>query len=184
MSAVLIMAAAVGKKSIKDIDGLAALCRQICGSPALGNAITLFAVIGACLVAAIVVMLCAAWVIEDMVRPDNATPIGVGSIKSDHGITIIERIQTRPAYFSGIIFSVVAALVIVVTFGDEQVGFLDVMSQVLNGILMVPVVAALWYLCVFHLPECPLEGSRLWITAFLFVVCSVFSVIGAFQPSN
>ena len=35
------------------------------------NAVTLFAVIGACLVAAIVVLLCAAWVIEDMVRADR-----------------------------------------------------------------------------------------------------------------
>merc|ERR1719487_1732429 len=187
MSAVLIMAAAVGKRSIKNIDDLAELCRQICGSIALGNAITLFAVVGACLVAAIVVMLCAAWVIEDMVRPDPLTtdleaPIVVKSLKSEQDMSVIERVKTRPAYFFGIIISVVAALVIVVTFGDEQVGFLDVMSQILNGLLMVPVVATLWYLSVFHLPECALEGVRSWVTAFLFLVCSVFSVVGAFQP--
>jgi len=195
MSAVLIMAAAVGKRSIKNIDDLAELCRQICGSVALGNAITLFAVIGACLVAAIVVMLCAAWVIEDMFRqdpdPTNAdnleTPLPAQSVKSieyEQDMTVVERIQKRPAYFLGIIFSVVVALIIVVTFGDEQVGFLDVMSQILNGILMVPVVAVLWYLCVFHLPECPLEGSRQWVTAFLFLVCSVFSVVGVFQQGD
>jgi Mn2+/Fe2+ NRAMP family transporter len=195
MSAVLIMAAAVGKRSIKNIDDLAELCRQICGSVALGNAITLFAVIGACLVAAIVVMLCAAWVVEDMFRqdpdPTNAdnleTPLpaqSVESIEYEQDMTVVERIQKRPAYFLGIIFSVVVALIIVVTFGDEQVGFLDVMSQILNGILMVPVVAVLWYLCVFHLPECPLEGSRQWVTAFLFLVCSVFSVVGVFQQGD
>merc|ERR1711937_222750 len=72
MSAVLIMAAAVGAKSIDNVNDLAALCRQICGNAALGNAVTLFAVIGACIVAAIVVLLCAAWVIEDMVRSDTA----------------------------------------------------------------------------------------------------------------
>merc|ERR1719247_2632562 len=68
MSAVLVMAAAVGATSINNVEDLAALCRQICGSVALGNAVTLSAVIGACIVAAIVVMLCAAWVIEDVVN--------------------------------------------------------------------------------------------------------------------
>ena len=38
----------------KSVEDLAALSRTICGSVALGNAITLFAVIGACIVAAIV----------------------------------------------------------------------------------------------------------------------------------
>merc|ERR1719440_421694 len=65
MSAVLIMGAAVGGSTIDSVEDLAALCRTICGTT-WGNAVTLFAVIGACIVAAIVVMLCAAWVIEDV----------------------------------------------------------------------------------------------------------------------
>ena len=78
MSAVLVMAAAVTKRSIKNIDDLAALSRTICGSSVLGNAITLFAVVGASIVAAIVVMLCAAWVIEDMVsRAELRTLVSV-----------------------------------------------------------------------------------------------------------
>merc|ERR1719379_3316348 len=68
MSAVLIMAAAVGATNINNVEDLAAISRQICRKAALGNAITLAAVIGACIVAAIVVMLCAAWVIEDVAK--------------------------------------------------------------------------------------------------------------------
>jgi Mn2+/Fe2+ NRAMP family transporter len=185
MCAVLVMAAAVGSKSIRNVDDLAALARAICGSAALGNAITLFAVIGACLVAAIVVLLCAAWVIEDMVRADRPElEVASAPALDEESASVLERIRARPAYFSGIILTVAAALLVVSTFGDDQVGFLDVMSQILNGLLMVPVVLALWYLTVFHLPECPLEGVRHYVTAFLFVVCSVFSVMGAFQPSN
>lgn len=183
MSAVLVMAAAVTKRSIKNIDDLAALSRTICGSSVLGNAITLFAVVGASIVAAIVVMLCAAWVIEDMVKSEKDSGLSLPGIREDrsHTIPALDRIKARPAYFSGIILSVAASLIVVVTFGDEEVGFIDVLTQVLNGVLMVPVVMALWYLAVYHMPDCALTGFRCWLTAFIFAVCSIFSLVGVIQ---
>merc|ERR1719379_1554715 len=46
MSAVLVMAAAVGATEINNVQDLAQLCQKICGSVAFGNAVTLSAVIG------------------------------------------------------------------------------------------------------------------------------------------
>jgi Mn2+/Fe2+ NRAMP family transporter len=184
MSAVLIMGAAVpGTRSINNVEDLAALCRTICGNAALGNAITLFAVIGACIVAAIVVMLCGAWVIEDVAKLEQAPLDGdaiaaAGDIRPGSEDSIIERVKARPSYFFGIILTVSAALAVVAIGGNDNTGVLDVATQILNGILMIPIVGVLWYLTAFHLPECPLVGVRKWVTGISFFVCCVFSVVG------
>lgn len=179
MSSVLVMAAATGAKSIASVDDLAAVVRQLCGSAAVGNAVTLAAVIGACLVAAIVVMLCAAWVIEDLVQLDTSpAPLPAARRAAEGaGVTVLERVAARPAYFAGIILSIGAALLVVGTCGDS-VGALDVWAQILNGLLMVPIIAMLWYLTAFRLPEAPLAGPQRWGTGFLFLACCVFSVYG------
>merc|ERR1719487_2420903 len=105
MSAVLVMAAAVTTSDINNVEDLAALCRKICGSVALGNAVTLSAVIGACIVAAIVVMLCAAWVIEDVVNAaqpplDGAVIASNEDIRPGSEATVMARVRARPSYFS------------------------------------------------------------------------------------
>merc|ERR1719407_402149 len=98
------MGAAVGGSTIDSVEDLAALCRTICGTT-WGNAVTLFAVIGACIVAAIVVMLCAAWVIEDVVALEQGAPLDGAVIGATQDIrpgseeTVMERVRARPAYF-------------------------------------------------------------------------------------
>merc|ERR1719263_1117292 len=113
------MAAAVGATEINNVQDLAVLCRKICGSVALGNAVTLLAVIGACLVAAIVVMLCAAWVIEDLVQLDASSAPRPAARRTAEaaGVTVLERVAARPAYFAGILLSIGAALLVVGTCG-------------------------------------------------------------------
>merc|ERR1719379_544385 len=183
MSAVLIMGAAVGASEINNVDDLAQLSQKICGSVALGNAVTLSAVIGACIVAAIVVMLCAAWVIEDVVKMEQP-PLDGAVIASNEDIrpgseqTVAARVRARPSYFFGIVLTIGAALAVVAIGNNDDTGFLDVATQILNGILMVPVVAVLWYLTSYHLPECPLEGTRRWVVGAAFLVCCVFSILG------
>merc|ERR1719498_659591 len=183
MSAVLVMAAAVGASEINNVQDLARLCRKICGNAAVGNAVTLFAVIGACIVAAIVVMLCAAWVIEDVAKLEQAPLDGAviaasAEIRPGVESSVAERIRARPAYFVGIMITIGAALSFVAIGNNDDTGFLDVATQILNGILMVPVVAVLWYLAAYHLPECPLVGVRRWVTGAAFFVCCVFSIVG------
>jgi Mn2+/Fe2+ NRAMP family transporter len=180
MSAVLIMAAAVGATEIENVEDLARLSRKICGSVALGNALTLSAVIGACIVAAIVVMLCAAWVIEDVVKSEQPPLDGPADEDFHPGSesTIAARVRARPWYFFGIVITIGAALAVVAIFNNDDTGYLDVATQILNGLLMVPIVAVLWYLTAFHLPECPLVGVRRWVTGVAFFVCSVFSIVG------
>merc|ERR1719379_1182438 len=119
------MGAAVGAGStINNVEDLAALSRQICGNAALGNAVTLFAVIGACIVAAIVVMLCAAWVIEEIVKIEQPS-LGGAAIAAGEDIrpggetTIAERVRARPAYFFGIVVTVSAALLVVAIAGND-----------------------------------------------------------------
>merc|ERR1719389_651294 len=113
MSAVLVMAGAVGATQINNVEDLAQLCRKICGSVALGNAVTLSAVIGACIVAAIVVMLCAAWVIEDVVKVEQP-PLDGAAVGADEDFrpgsesTVAERVRARPSYFFGIIITISA----------------------------------------------------------------------------
>merc|ERR1719388_793820 len=179
MSAVLIMAAAVGATNINNVEDLAAISRTICRNAALGNAITLAAVIGACIVAAIVVMLCAAWVIEEMVRVESSAPLdGPTEIRPGSEATAIERVRARPAYYCGILITIAAAVIVVVIGGNDNTGFLDVYTQILNGLLMIPIVFVLWYLTSFCLPECPLTGARRCVTGATFLVCCVFSVVG------
>jgi Mn2+/Fe2+ NRAMP family transporter len=179
MSAVLIMAAAVGATNIDNVEDLAAISRQICRNAALGNAITLAAVIGACIVAAIVVMLCAAWVIEETVRVESSAPLdGPAEIRPGSEATVMERVRARPAYYCGILITIATAVIVVAIGGNDNTGFLDVGTQILNGLLMIPIVFVLWYLASFYLPECPLTGVRRWVTGATFLVCCVFSVVG------
>merc|ERR1719379_814091 len=182
MSAVLIMAAAVGASEIDNVEDLAVLCRKICGSVALGNAVTLSAVIGACVVAAIVVMLCAAWVIEDVAKLEQPPLDGPAPANEDfrpgQEETVMERVRARPSYFFGILITISAALAVVAIGNNDDTGFLDVATQILNGLLMIPIVAVLWYEAAYHLPECPLVGVRRWVTGAAFFVCCVFSVVG------
>merc|ERR1719281_1743224 len=150
MSAVLIMAAAVGATEINNVEDLAQLCRKICGNVALGNAVTLSAVIGACIVAAIVVMLCAAWVIEDVAKLEQPPLDGPAPANEDfrpgQEETVMERVRARPSYFFGIIITISAALAVVAIGNNDDTGFLDVATQILNGLLMIPIVFVLWYL--------------------------------------
>jgi Mn2+/Fe2+ NRAMP family transporter len=184
MAAVLIMGAAVGGSTIDSVEDLAALCRTICGTT-WGNAVTLFAVIGACIVAAIVVMLCAAWVIEDVAMleqpPLDGAVIsanGEGELRPGGEGSVAERVRARPAYFFGILITIGAALAVVVIGNNDDTGWIDVATQILNGLLMVPVVAVIWYLASYHLPECPLVGVRRWVVGASFFVCCVFSIVG------
>merc|ERR1719498_189884 len=128
-------------------------------------------------------MLCAAWVIEDVVKLEQA-PLDGAVINSNDDYrpgqeaSVRERVRARPAYFAGIIITIGAALAVVAIGNNDDTGFLDVATQILNGLLMVPVVAVLWYLTVYHLPECPLEGVQKWVTGVAFFVCCVFSIVG------
>ena len=73
-------------------------------------------------------------------KSETDSGLSLPGIREDrsHTIPALDRIKARPAYFSGIILSVAASLIVVVAFGDEEVGFIDVLTQILNGVLMVP----------------------------------------------
>merc|ERR1719263_598587 len=99
------MAAAVGATEINNVQDLAVLCRKICGSVALGNAVTLSAVIGACIVAAIVVMLCAAWVIEDIVKIER-----LRSMEPRSQLMQTSARALSPAFWSGFVLDLHTSL--------------------------------------------------------------------------
>jgi hypothetical protein len=142
-------------------------------------------VCGASLVAAIVVMFCAAWTLEEafsgqLRREDEHAARAM--IWTWTGV--VQRLRERPAFYLVCLFScVVGGAFTVYTGGDNSstVVQLSVGVQFINGILMPPIVWALWYMCSFRLPECPLEGARRNVTGVAFLVCSLFCLATAFM---
>jgi len=176
MAAVLVTTAAMLPRgtSLSDAKGLAQVLGQILGNEAWGSAVTIFGACGGSMVAAIVVLLCAAWTVEE------ASTGGLGRAEQTD-VTLMERLRERPGYYATAFASV--ALAAVITFREDDIVALNVFIEVLNGVLMPPVVLALWLLASFRLDaDTRLSGcGRLW-KGLAFLVCSVFCIASLFQP--
>eukprot|EP00927_Polykrikos_kofoidii_P066675 TRINITY_DN62232_c0_g1_i1.p1 TRINITY_DN62232_c0_g1~~TRINITY_DN62232_c0_g1_i1.p1 ORF type:complete len:447 (+),score=60.03 TRINITY_DN62232_c0_g1_i1:72-1412(+) len=176
MAAMLITVAALSEigGSVENVDDILEKFVGILGEQAARAWLTV-AILGACAVAAIVQSLCAAWVVEDaLANVSSASDVEalMNTIPSD---------QTKPKAERRISFYVAYTLVCCgaccFTLVTDNAVDLSVMTQFINGVLMPPVVFALWYLCAYNLPaQYCLGPFYRWVLFFVFLVVSVFCV--------
>merc|ERR1712146_351357 len=95
-------------------------------------------------------------------------------------VGFVQRLKERPAYYSTAVLSV--ALAFVITVRESDIVALNVFIEILNGVLMPPVVFALWILSSYKLSATTrLGGVEKWSKGFAFLVCSVFCIASLFQ---
>eukprot|EP00930_Biecheleria_cincta_P032178 TRINITY_DN22332_c0_g2_i1.p1 TRINITY_DN22332_c0_g2~~TRINITY_DN22332_c0_g2_i1.p1 ORF type:complete len:465 (+),score=64.07 TRINITY_DN22332_c0_g2_i1:81-1475(+) len=176
MAAMLITVAASPKfsgENIDDVDQLLTIFADVMGGELRAKILLTFAVCGACMVAAIVVSLCGAWALEEalgreMVRPEGT--VGTGVLNR-----VRENLRSRSAFYTA--FTATCSLAWLLTiaapnFTNELTG---VWTQFVNGLLMPPVIFALWYLSAYKLPEEHRLGrSYKWFLFLVFGICSAF----------
>jgi len=174
MAAMLMtVAAAKWTGPIDTVHDLLTIFTHILGSETAARWILTFAVVGACMVAAIVQTLCAAWVFEEAVGR------GHGAAELLEDAPCIERLcqnmRHRPLFFGS--YSLVCCAALLITCITDDAVDLSVFTEFTNGILMPPVVFALWYLSAWHLPEeFQLGLLYKWFLFLVFMICSVFCI--------
>jgi len=178
MAAMLITVAAVQPKgqSVDNLPALLAVFTEVLHSEFAAKMLMTFAIIGACMVAAIVQSLCAAWTFEQALGRATATLAHAGdghhSSRFAAGIT---NIGARPTFYA--VYAIVCCGSFVFTLLAENAVDLSVWTEFCNGVLMPPVVISLWYLSAYTLPaEFRLQGMYKWITLVVFLLCSCFCV--------
>lgn len=170
MAAVLVTVAASMKPgdSVNSVWDLLTIFTNLLGSEAKARWLLSFAVVGACMVAAIVQTLCAAWVVEEVMLTQCDGELC-------RAPTYSTNLRDRPAFIRS--YAAVCGLAFVVTLVTHNSVEISVLVEFVNGVLMPPVVFALWYLSAYTLPEeHKLHGWYKWLLFVLFAICSVFCV--------
>merc|ERR1712137_404180 len=87
--------------------------------------------------------------------------------------TVWERVNERPVYYG--MYMITCVFACVFTILTNNAVDLSVLAEFINGILMPPVVFALWYLCSYKLPEEYRLGATYKRVLFvLLLISSVF----------
>eukprot|EP00747_Dinoflagellata_sp_TGD_P170554 gnl/TRDRNA2_/TRDRNA2_202420_c0_seq1.p1 gnl/TRDRNA2_/TRDRNA2_202420_c0~~gnl/TRDRNA2_/TRDRNA2_202420_c0_seq1.p1 ORF type:complete len:453 (-),score=61.98 gnl/TRDRNA2_/TRDRNA2_202420_c0_seq1:61-1419(-) len=180
MAAMLITVAASPKFSGEDIetmDQLLSIFADTLGGETRAKFCLTFAVCGACIVAAIVVTLCGAWALEEAlgreVRQVPHTYAAAGTVQR-----MAHKVRERPVFFTAYAGTCAVAWVLTVMFPDLAVALTGVWTQFINGLLMPPLVFALWYLAAYKLPEAHrLSTFRRRSLFAVFAVCSGFCIL-------
>lgn len=177
MAAMLITVAASSKfkgQDIEKVDQLLVIFTQALGGE-MGAKIGLtFAICGACIVAAIVVTLCGAWALEEAMGREFRQAAGQRSgLSVGHGIA--RNVRERPAFYVAYTATCAVAWLITVVFPDLATNLTGVWTQFINGLLMPPLIFALWYLAAYKLPEEHRLGRCLkWSLFAIFGLCAAF----------
>eukprot|EP00933_Yihiella_yeosuensis_P005466 TRINITY_DN109981_c0_g1_i1.p1 TRINITY_DN109981_c0_g1~~TRINITY_DN109981_c0_g1_i1.p1 ORF type:complete len:472 (+),score=59.49 TRINITY_DN109981_c0_g1_i1:132-1547(+) len=182
MAAMLVQAASsplVKGQTIQTIDQLVPIFTDAMGNETAAKLLLTFAVVGACVVAAIVVTLCGAWALEealgsDQAQAQQAVRVWNGNVKQ----YIVETVKDRPTFYIAYATTCIVAWFLSVatpSFADSLTG---VTTQFLNGLLMPPVIFALWYLAAYKLPEdTRLSPCYKWFLFVVFGLCSGFCLV-------
>jgi len=169
---VTIGAAIRPKESVDTVDDLLTIFARVLGSVNGAKWLLTFAIVGACMVAAIVQTLTASWVLEEVWNegPSSSSERNTGFFH------IRQNIQARPIFYMA--YLVVCGVAFVVTVATSNAVDLSVTTQFVNGCLMPPVVFALWFLSAFRLPEeYRLRCFYKWFAFALFAICSGFCLV-------
>jgi len=181
MAAMLISVAAAraqlgqsGTGSVDSVDGLVTLFTFILGGELQSKVLLTFAIIGACMVAAIVQTLCAAWTFEQAMGRATATELPDCQEEPASPIQQVGRIAcSRPLFYGS--YVVVCGGAFIFTLIMKNAVDLSVWTEFCNGILMPPVIFSLWYLASYKLPpKYQLGCVYRWLLFFVFGVCSLF----------
>lgn len=171
MAAMLITVAASPKfsgENISDVDQLLVIFTDVMGGELQAKILLTFAICGACTVAAIVVSLCGAWAMEEAMGREVSNPEG-------HQKSVMENLRSRPAFYIAFTASCGLAWLLTVAAPGFTNQLTGVWTQFVNGLLMPPVVFALWYLSAYTLPEEHRLGVGLkWSLFLVFAICSAF----------
>lgn len=180
MSAMLVTVAGA-KGSLTHVDGIddiMTIFKKIIGNDIGAELFLSFSIIGACMVAAIVQTLAAAWVFEDLFvarsEPVTNEDLTSGDVQPPSSVVsrVLQRVKSRLLYYTMYILVCAGSFIITISFKD--VTFLSVLAEFLNGILMPPVVFALWYASAYGLPKYRLQGVYKWTLFVAFLICSLF----------
>lgn len=185
MAAMLVTVAAArsSNRSVEAVADLEAIFSDVLGSVRLARVLLTFAVVGACMVAAIVQTLCAAWTFEQLMgpAPPRAPAPALGGHREFPAAPLAAaaecaagpRGRTRPFFYAAYAAACGGAFVFTLI-ADDAVD-LSVWTEFCNGILMPPIIFALWHLSARHLPpEHRLVGRYKWGVFVVFAVCSSF----------
>jgi len=176
MAAMLITVAACPLYTNQDITSMGQLVdifAYVMGSRTGAKVALTFAVCGACMVAAIVVSMCGSWALEEAMGRDQQQRQAVA------GRSFVERVSAnvsdRPVFFAVYIGTCTVAWIISVAAPDFANYLTGVTTQFINGLLMPPIVFALWYLASYKLPDqYRIGGVYKWSLFAVFGVCSAF----------
>jgi len=156
-------------KTVESVDDLLTIFARVLGSENGARWLLTFAIVGACVVAAIVQTLTASWVLEELWNDRPSTRLqrsmGFFHIKSN--------LRARPMFYMS--YVVVCTVAFIVTVSTDNAVDLSIFTEFLNGVLMPPIIFALWFLAAFRLPEEQrLRGFYKWLAFALFAICSAF----------
>jgi Mn2+/Fe2+ NRAMP family transporter len=173
MIAMIVSVAAVVPEDsqVKEVDDLIRIFTPTMGSRARATVLLTMGITGACMVAAIVVSMCAAWTMEEVMGQDGQQ---VETSCSSSGV--LETLRRRPVFYTVYIAILIFSFVSTVAFRDWIVQ-LNIYIESLNGLLMPPVIFSLWYLAAYNIPEeHKIRGVFKWMLFTVFLICSVFCI--------
>merc|ERR1711957_407520 len=163
-------------KDIANIEQMLDIYADTMGSRQMAKVALTFAVVGACVVAAIVVTLCGAWTLEQALGKKSQQ--GAADVQGSLLARIRYNVQSRPEYYISYACTCLLAWFLTIAapkFAEQLTG---VWTQFINGLLMPPVIFALWYLSSYSIKEEYRLGAGMkWCLFFLFGVCSVFCIV-------
>jgi len=156
-------------EKVESVDDLLTIFARVLGSENGARWLLTFAIVGACVVAAIVQTLTASWVLEELWNDSSFTR----SQRSTGFFHIKSNLRARPMFYTA--YLVVCTVAFIVTVATDNAVDLSIFTEFLNGVLMPPVIFALWFLAAFRLPEEQrLRGFYKWFAFALFAICSAF----------
>jgi len=177
MAAMLITVAAskmYAGQDITTVDQLVEIFSATLGGELRAKIALSFSICGACIVAAIVVSLCGAWALEEAM----GRSVMAREASLDLTQTMSSNIAARPVFYAAFIATCVVAWFVTVATPDFAVALTGVWTQFINGLLMPPVIFALWYLAAYKLPEeHRLSPGMKWFQCGIFGFCSLFCFI-------
>jgi Mn2+/Fe2+ NRAMP family transporter len=178
---ILSVAAVVPEHSeVEKVDDLIDIFTPTLGSRALAKVVLTMGINGACMVAAIVVSMCAAWTMEEAMGQDQKDQDDQSMVPSCSLQGVVQSVKSRPVFYSLYTGILVFSFVSTVAFRDWVVQ-LNIYIDSLNGLLMPPVVFSLWYLASYNLPEEQrIRGFFKWSLFAVFLICSVFCLYSVF----
>jgi len=176
MSAMLMTVAAsklYAGQDISTVDQLVVIFSETLDGELRAKVALSLSICGACIVAAIVVSLCGSWALEEAMGRDPRQ----GSFQETNGLRerVRSNLKNRPVFYVSFFLTCMSAWALAIFTPTFTVDLTGVWTQFINGLLMPPVVFALWYLASYHLPE----GHRLstcykWSLFAVFGICSAF----------